>query len=165
MSDAFKWEIEGQVRTLLKADAAFSALAAFVRGILPDPVAQHFFPFAEILVDAEDEDAGGTTAMDFYVYRGFVQFTAQVPDNPTIADREVDVASYQQVAAWAHAALLLLNAAQTLGDLVSADGQEAVRSVEVGLPKYSIAQSRARPNNLDALAMVEFTVHTVRRKV
>jgi hypothetical protein len=164
MNDAFAWELAGQVRALLKASSSFNTLAAFVRGVLPDPVAQHFFPFVEIFVDSEDEDAGGTTGMDFYVYRGFVQFTALLPDNPTITDRTVDVASYQQVAAWAHAALLALNAAQTLGDFVGTDGQERVRSVEVDLPKYAIAQSRARPNNLDALALVGFTVHTVRRR-
>jgi hypothetical protein len=166
MNDAFAWEMEGQVRTILMADSdLLAAMAVFVRGILPDPVPQHYFPFAEILVDTEDEDAGGTTAMDFYVYRGFLQFTALVPDNLAPVAKLIDVPSYQQVKAWAHRAMLLLNAAQSLNGLVSADTKEAVRSVEVTLPKYGIAQSRGRPNNVDALAMVEFTVHTVRSKV
>ena len=165
MTTPFKREIEDRVRAILKADSAFDDVAVFVRGVMPDPIAQHWFPLAEIMVDTEDEDAEfRVTHVDGYRYGGFVQFSALLPDHPEVADRESDIASYDQVAVWANRCLLLLNAAQTLSDLVSSDGKERVRQVNVALPKYAIGPSRARQNNLDALAMVQFDVRTARSK-
>jgi hypothetical protein len=163
----FKTELETQLRNLMKTASQFDDLVALARGILY-LVPTEWYPLAEIVVDSEAEDTeslgpSGLTAVHGYAYDGAIYFTDQYPDHPTLSNREVDVTSQDRVAVWAQALVLLLRGDQTLTDLESADGKEKVWRVDVRVPKYAIAPSRGRADNLESQAAVEFTVHTMRR--
>jgi hypothetical protein len=161
MTTPFETEVESHVRTLLKASADLARVAAFARGIL-FLVPAEWYPLVEIVVDdlGEEQDQTGVHG---YSYGGAIYVSDQYPDHPALADREINVESQDQVKALARAIVLILKANPTLGDLVSADGKERVWRVDVSVPKYAIAPSRGRQDNLESQAAVEFQAHSQRQ--
>ncbi len=157
-------ELETQIITLFKADSGFNTVPAFVAGVAPSPIPIELFPLCEVIVSSSTEETGAReTAADEYRYSGTVLFSTQLIDQLVVVARVITIASHAQAVAFAGAAKRLLNSQQDLGSFVSTDGKERVWRVDVSSPRYNIAESRARPNNLENLAQVNFVIYTKRQ--
>lgn len=155
-------ELEQKIIDLMIAASAFNSVVVFVRGVAPGSIPIAYSPLAEVFITSEAEGEHDTQ-VHRYRYSGTIAFSAQLLDVIQPVARVATIASHDAVVALANAAVLLLNGTQTLGSFVSLDGKERVQRVDVSSPRYNIAESRARPDNLENLAHVGFTLHTQRQ--
>ncbi len=155
---AVETDIEQKVIDLFKADDDFDDVELFIRGVGPYIVPQMYYPLCEVFIVSVNEDPS-ESGMDAYAYQGIAQFSVLVPENISPVARVATMASHDAAITLACAAKLKLNSEQDLDGLNSA-GEQVMR-VDVSSPTYNISQ-RARPDNWENMAQVQFVVHTLR---